>query len=349
MIKIKSNGDRTRFSTDGINPNFIKKIALENDINYSSYNEAIKKSDIKIGFEFEFYLNKDINMEKLISSILSFGKPLVYCPKEYNTQDKELDVWTMERDGTLINPLKNGFEIVSPKLDLYEAPFIMKRMLHIIREYGNTDKTCGLHFHISSESQNIKDINPSKLMLFLDERKTLEHWKDRTGTNKEIMDIFKETRISDFNKDFKNLSRFYTIVSRSTYGISNHLEVRAMGGANYEFKEKEIMKDFKEFIETYYIACNPLVENEKHIELTDKFLANSKLKRSIDFNDVLKEAKSIVDFDSLNIFDKKDFLETAIFNLEDKLEFVPIKKLLKDVDRYIQEEEENALPNQLDL
>lgn len=230
-MRIIKEDERTRFIPEGINEKFIQGMVKTENIQYSRYDKEIANSNIKIGLEFEFYLNKDVGIEKLVSSITSFGKQLLYCPKEYNIQDKELDVWTIERDGTLVNPLKNGFEVVSPKLSLEEAPFYIKKLLQIIRNYGSTDKTCGLHFHISSENKTIKDINPSKLMLFLDEKKTLEHWKDRSGTNREIMDIFKQTKLSDFNKDFINLSRFYTIVSRSRYKINNHLEVRAMASS----------------------------------------------------------------------------------------------------------------------
>lgn len=89
-----------------------------------------------------------------------------------------------------------------------------------------------------------------------------------------------------------------------------------------------------------------MIENEKHKELVDNFLQTCQMKRSINFNDVLKEAQnvlaetqSLTDLDSLDSFDKRDILETAIFNLEDKLEFVPIKNLLKEVDKYIEDDE----------
>lgn len=345
-IEISRTDGRTRFIPKNVNKNFINNLIKNDEISYNKYDNEIKQSDIKIGLEFEFYLNKDTNIEKLFSSILSFGKELVFLPEEYNTQDKDLSSWTIERDGTLMSPISKGYEIVSPKLDLHEVPFYMKKLLHIIREYGYTDKTCGLHFHISSENKNIQNIDPSKLMLFLEEKDTLSLWKYRTDTNREISDIFKKATLEDFNKNFKNISRFHSIVSRSTYGIQNHLEVRAIGGKDYEYKLTHIMKDFKEVVESFYVACNPLKENEKYIDLRNHFLKTCERRKSINFEDLLRKAKETcesnsITFDRLNPHDRRDMIETAIYNFEDNGEFVPIKTLLKELDVFI-EKENNA-------
>lgn len=231
-----------------------------------------------------------------------------------------------------------GLEIVSPKLNLIEAPFYIKSLLQIIKQYGHTDKTCAFHFHISSINEKIQDINPAKLMLFLDSNKTLETWKYRSEFNKEILDIFNQSTIDDFNNNFKEISRFYTVVSRSRYGIRNHLEVRAIGGNNYEFKEELIINDFKSFVESYFIACSPEIEKNKFIELSSEFENRGGKKNPIAFKDLLNHAKELVDFENLNVYDKRDMLETAIYNFEDKNYFVPTKALLKEIYDFFENE-----------
>lgn len=339
-IEIIKTEDRTRFIPKNEGNAYLRKLAIVEDINYNKYNNEIKKSDIKIGFEFEFYLNNDSCMSKMIGSLISLGKEVMYCPEEYNIQDKPLDVWTIERDRSLTPITKNGFEIVSPKLDLFQAPLFLKMALAVIRQYGFTDDTCGLHFHISSENEKMQTLTPSKLMLFLDENKTLEYWKDRSDFNRDLMDIFKKTKLLDFDKNFDKLSRFYTVVSRSRYKIQNHLEVRAIGGKNYEKKEEQILKDFSEFVQSYYIACSPNVEKEKYKELKDKFSMDD-LAKPINFKDVVVEAKKTnPNFNKLQVTDKKDILEDVIYKLEDGKKLVPIKKLLVELEDYVIKEME---------
>jgi len=336
-INLIRNDERTRFIPINPNTSFIERMIKESEIDYGEFNELIKNSNIKIGLEFEFYLNKEQNPEKLFSSILAYGKELVFCPTEYNTKNKDLNAWTIERDGTLMNPLKNGFEIVSPVLDTNSAPFFLKNILKIIRMYGHTDYTCGLHFHISSTNENLNHFDASKLMLLLDKNNVLSHWKNRSGTNKEIIDVFNKTKWGEFNKEFKNISRTYTIVPRSEYGIKNHLEVRAMGGEKYEFKEKEILEDFKKFVNLYAASCNPTLMHEQYHTLASNFISNSiNNKKAITLENLVEEAcKLNKDFDSLSKRDKIEFLEVALFNLEDALEFVPTKKLLLEIEDYV--------------
>lgn len=83
MIEIEKKEDRTIFKAEKENLDFVKKLIKEEDLEYGKYNDLIKTNDINIGLEFEFYLNKDTNMEKLFSSLLSYGTDLMYCPTEF--------------------------------------------------------------------------------------------------------------------------------------------------------------------------------------------------------------------------------------------------------------------------
>lgn len=352
-IKIIKNGNRTSFIPIDPNLKSLKKMYKEEDIHYGKYNNDIKKADIKIGLEFEFYPETKTGLNNIISALSSFGKEVVFCPDEFNIQDKELNVWHIEKDRTLESPVRSGYEIVSPKIGLEEAPFYIKNVLNIIREYGYTDDTCGFHFHISSDNEELKNLKPSKLMLFLDENKTLEAWKNRTEFNKDLMDIFKQTNLNDFDANFNKISRFYTLVSRSRYNIANHMEVRAMGGSNYEKKEDLILKDFNEFVQSYYIGCHPSIENEKYNSLKEEFNRNNEsLVSPVTLVEVIDEAKKkYVDFDEMTPFEQEVIVERQIFDFEESKRFVPIKELLNETKEYINKKilEEEAMYMDNDL
>ena len=335
-FELSKVGNRLSFKPLNVETEFLNKLYDKENIDYGKYNQNINNSKIKIGLEFEFYSNEETKMSDIISAIASFGKEVVYCPEDFNIQDKDINVWHIEKDRTLKTSPNNGYEIVSPKIDLHEAPFLIKSILSIIKEYGYTDNTCGFHFHISSESNELQKIKPSKLMLFLDENKTLETWKNRTEFNKDLMDIFKQTRLKDFDANFDKISRFYTLVSRSRYKIANHIEVRAMGGEDYEKKSNQILKDFKEFVQSYYIGCNPNIENDKYMELKQEFNKNSEFNKTVTLADVIKESKKkYKDFDELSAFEQEVIIEMQIFEFEDSNLFVPIKVLLDKSKDYI--------------
>lgn len=342
-FKIERLGSQTIFipPKDEEATAFVNKCIDKHNIDYGAYNKEIQDSEIKIGLEFEFYLKDETQMSDIIASLATFGKPIMYCPEDYNIANKRLDVWTIEKDRTLAAPEKRGFEVVSPKIDLKEAPLYIKTALNMIKEFGLTNNDCGLHFHISSEKESMKDIQPSKFMLFLDNSRTLEQWKYRTELNKEMMDIFKKTKLEDFDKNFKNTSRMYSLVSRSRYELSNHLEIRAIGGEDYQFKTNDILRDFKETVNAYYIACNPQVEKSKHKMLIDDFKRNHKVGRAITFDDLIEHINKTQDFNSLNLFEREMELENAIYHFEDKKEsIVPIKTLLKEIVNHIKIEDE---------
>ena len=312
-------------------------------------NDVLEKhKDINIGFEFEFNVLNG-QTEPLLRTLGDSIHKISFCPEDYNIQDKNLNVWTMERDGTLVNPTKNGFEIVSPKLPLVEAMYHLENTLNIIQEYGETNNACGLHFHISSESEKKKDFDVVKLMLLLKEKEVFSEWKNRSDCNIELEDIFNKTSPDEFKKGFPELSRFYSVIGRHKYKIPNHLEVRAMGGEGYEFKASEIKKDFIDFIDAYVSSCDKTKDLEKYQSLKEKFISENEnsFKKPIELSDVIRHARNKIDIDSLNETDYREILESSIFEIEDKKEtLVPIRNLLNELEEHIQEvfcEEENNL------
>lgn len=337
-LKHNLGEETTRFEFTNYNNPIFRNAKKNQELHIS---KAIDKAEIKIGLEFEFYIKEDKKLEDFIFSLGNFVEVLDFKPKEYNTQDKDLNAWTIERDGTL-SPIREGFELVSPKLDLIESKYIINSVLNLLQRYAITDESCGMHFHISSESKMLEKLDATKLMLFLDNKDTLKKWENRSSCNIELMDLFKKTKMSVFSKNFDNLSRFYTIASRRNYGIQNHLEVRSIGGKDYQHKEDLILKDFESFVDAYYIGCNPLYEHELYKELMKDFLEEHQheLKDAVNLEDIIESAKHLanennLDYENLNNLDLKELLETVVFNTEDLREkLVPVRPLLEEIEDY---------------
>lgn len=345
-IKIIQNNNRTFLTPLNYNDSFINKMIDKTNFN-SKYKDEILSSDIKVGLEFEFYLKDENKLSSVFSALLSYGKQVMYCPIEHNIKDKPDNVWTIERDRTLTSDIKLGYEVVSPKMSVKEGMFYLKDFLTIINQYGITNDDCGLHFHISTDEPNMRNMDASKLFLFLSENKTLESWKPRENYNRSVQNLFNSVSLDDFNENYREISRFHNIAPRHTEddkrkNRTNHIEIRGPGGEGYERKSAQIIKDFEETITAYYIACNEDLEQEKHNILKNEFNSKEIQSTSLTFNEILEEAKMIEGFDNLSKHEKRDTLEILIYNYEDEGRFVPIRRLLKEVDEYVKFDLKNS-------
>jgi len=335
-MQIESGGkNRTVFKTDHLEEYVIEQMRKS----ILSVNKDIDEGDIYVGFEFEFYLNEGRNISDMIKNISVFANKIVFCPNECNTGDKDFEAWTIERDASLIHPFKDGFEIVSPKLKLSESIFNLISIIKLISVYGHTDENCSLHFHISSENSKLKELDPVKLMLFINNTENLSSWKERKMMSLDLSKIFKSCYPKEFKENFSKLPRYYNISPRNDFNTENHLEVRAIGGESYELKQKEILLDYIEFVKNYYAACNPDEDNELYKVLLKNFYEENKesFKSKINFDDILNETKKTIEnFDKLDRNNIKMHLFETILEKADKNDRLIVPSdLEKDLTKWI--------------
>lgn len=324
-MNIRFEDQRTYFKNDTHDwQKYIKKFTHDK--------QEINNADIKIGFEFEFFTSRDFNIEEIIKNMMVFCNEVAYCPSEFNIQNKDTNIWTIERDGSIDTPTRNGLEIVSPKLNLEDSVYYLKNILRMVRLFGETSNNCGLHFHISSGDNRFKSFDPVKMMLFLDDRKGIELWKDRTTLNKDLMNVFKNTKFNVFKENFNNqtLDRFYTIASKIDKKNPNHIEVRYLGGENYQYKEELLVKEFTCFLNDFYAAIDPLYEYEKYINLAENFIENNEniLQNALSLKDLVNLARTNDLFYSGNKMDIEQLMTELVYTkLDENTQLVPVNTL----------------------
>ena len=114
----------------------------------------------KIGFEFEFFANQDINKAKEdLSRVLS---------KKIRIEDKAHSDFAPTGDVFKLEPDNSGgsgmIELVTGSLPFPEAKLIMAKTLKWIKENGSTNDRCSIHVNISFNTEKLgPDVNMSGL------------------------------------------------------------------------------------------------------------------------------------------------------------------------------------------
>jgi len=238
------------------------------------------KSDIKVGIELEFFIpveNKSINenMDKLNEKVehllggLSFFNDKIEVIHDSYELDKDLSTSYLEKDSTLNSSFGEGFEFVSPKMDLKDVPFFLKTASEAINDIGYASEDCGLHFHISSDK--LKDVDMAKLMTFLHSNDGLfDEYIDRNSYAKSLERVFLNSKIENFNEDIKEQTKQFDLV----YLDNNHIELRIFGGADIYENTNEILGKLDTFLDIYRVACTPELENDLYKQLVQENLEN---------------------------------------------------------------------------
>jgi len=253
-----------------INNSFLKSIKKETSNPFSS---NVLRSSINIGIEFEFYIPKtgDTINEKIdylndsIDNFIhqtSFYNEDVIIIEDSFEDNKNTDYAYLEKDSTLNNSFGEGFEFVSPKMKLNDVPFYFKSTSEIINGIGYSDYSCGVHFHISSET--LQNVDMAKLLTFLhNEENLFEGYIDRNEYTKSLERVFLNSNIDTFNYDVRSQSKRYDIV----FLENNHIELRVFGGDNVYQDADNILNKLNTFLSLYRISCIPEMEKDLYKEM----------------------------------------------------------------------------------
>jgi hypothetical protein len=333
-----------------LNRDFLEKQISNNLFSVSS---GVKEVGVKIGLEFEFYLNGsdgncDENLDLLLKNCLStFVNELMYIPTGCE-KNKHKDVWYLEQDDSLKGDF--GFELVSPLLDIESAKFHIEQVSDIINYLGYTTDDCGLHIHVSSGGGDL-DIN--KLILFENDAKIFNQWERRGNYNKNIFDYFKITEPEVFRDNFKDLGRNYNYIQRfdGNCESGNHVELRCFGGDGYQDKSSEVLRNLSDFIDKAFIpACSAEMACDVYDRLMQEHIREFGLGfiKPIGFMDIKSEVDEFISKDELST--RKD-VEDFIFGeklpvLENSNRLVPIYKIYNELAGYLDNEENQNIFNQ---
>jgi len=323
-----------------LNRDFLQKQIKDNLLDIS---DVAKAADVKIGLEFEFYLNNkdssgDENLDRLLKIGLStFVDELMYIPVGCEKK-KHKDVWYLEQDDSLSGEF--GFELVSPLLDLESGKFYIEQVSDIINYLGYTTDECGLHIHISSSK--LDDIDINKLILLENEAKILSNWEQRGNYNKNIFNYFKVTEPDVFKSVFKDLGRNYNYIQRfdGNCESGNHVELRCFGGEGYQDRSNKILENLTDFVDGAFISsCSAEIGCEHYNELLMRHLNEFGygFVKPVSFLDIKDSVDSFLAENSMATrVDTEDFIFGELLpELENNNQVVPIYGIYKDFDVYL--------------
>jgi hypothetical protein len=285
----------------------------------------------KVGFEFEFFANEDIQEAKT-SIANTLNKKIRIEDKAHSDFTPTDEVFKMEPD----NSGGTGMiELVTGPLPFVEAKIIMAKTLKWIQENGSTNDRCSIHVNLAFDGKklgpvtNMTKLDIGKFVLNFDEDKVYEAFPNRKDSvyAKSIKFIVPLSGMTQSSPG-KNMWQNYMFVNEKYYGINftkipkGYIEFRYLGGKDYEKKYNTILSMTEHFLLSLYeTLTNPTYDEEdmkkldvvleKHQDVIQSYKTYQKFKEK--FPDVrlmidLKTADQIVELYYPRIRDR-------IFNL----------------------------------
>ena len=272
----------------------------------------------KVGFEFEFFANEDIQEAKTsIANTLN---------KKIRIEDKAHSDFTPTDEVFKLEPDNSGgtgmIELVTGPLPFVEAKIIMAKTLKWIQENGSTNDRCSIHINLAFDGKklgpvtNMSKLDIGKFVLNFDEDKVYEAFPNRKDSvyAKSIKFIVPLSGMTQ-NSPGKNMWQNYMFVNEKYYGINftkipkGYIEFRYLGGKDYEKKYNTILSMTEHFLLSLYeTLTNPTYSEEdmkkldavleKHQDVIQSYKTYQKFKEK--FPDVrlmidLKTADQIVE------------------------------------------------------
>ena len=216
-----------------------------------------------IGFEFEFFSNKKFpTVAAEMSSLL--GKRVVPAYKMNSKGEKipgaHTDVNVDYNNYKLEHDFSGGIammELVTGPTPFFEAKIILAKVLNWIKQNGKTTDRTGIHINISfnrfttpNNNVDISALDVLKLVLTFDEDYIYERFPERrNNVFARSIDYVIPNNIFSFDYNIKTINRSsFSVPSEKYFGFNfsklanGYLEMRYLGGKNYEDKIVEILE-----------------------------------------------------------------------------------------------------------
>lgn len=257
------------------------------------------------GCEFEFILNSKEDEVKLHDELKELKDGV--CVKQSSTKstiesDEKYECIHFKAEPSLESTL--GREITIPKCTSEELYDYIDKISVLIPKYGYTNETCGFHVHMSSDDE---ELNFCLFVLIADKNGLLKKWGSRNKYCLNLIDIFQVLNFKDVLYFKNSKGRVWNLLHRG----KSWIEVRTMGGTDYETKQDEIKEDIKQFIDVYTQSYDKVM-NEDYLLLlkkhTDRMEAMDE-KVVIDYLTAFPEIKGFLDIEKVAEFFNGDDLK----------------------------------------
>lgn len=252
----------------------------------------------KIGFEFEFMssFSRDEIAEKIGEDL---GKQVKVFRRYHSKFSPTRDIFKLEPDFS--GGLKM-VELITGPMDYFEAIPVLIRILKWIDENGYTNERCALQFGLSFDRNKYPaliefgNLNPLKFVLGFDEEYVWKRFPERRGSlyAKSIKRITPANKFIRRNNNILGDRNAYTVYTEKNMGINltkledGYMEVRYMGGTDYQKKYKEI-KEVIDYVITHTFSSildNDTL-NQKETEILSELISK-----------IYKETETFIDAES---------------------------------------------------
>ena len=239
----------------------------------------------KIGFEFEFFSNENLDLTKdSLSQALN---------KKIRREEKAHSDFTPTEETFKLEPDNSGgtgmIELVTGPLPFVEAKLVMAKTLKWVRENGSTNERCSIHINIAFDGKklgpitNMSKLDIGKFVLNFDENKVYEAFPNRKDSvyAKSIKFIVPLSGMTQPSPE-KNLWKNYMFVKEKYYGINfgkvpkGYIEFRYLGGKDYENRYSTILSLTEHFITSLYETLVNPQYSESDLKVLDKILEKHK-------------------------------------------------------------------------
>jgi len=265
--------------------------------------EFLSKNEILnsalIGFEFEFFSRKK-NFSMVAAELSALlGKNVApgykTNPKGEKVPGSHTDVPVDYNNYKLEHDFSGGasmIELVTGPTPFFEAKIVMAKVLNWIKENGKTNDRSGIHINISfdkfktpNKNIDISALDVLKLILSFDEDYIFSKFPNRSGNvfARSIDYVFPNNLFS-FDDNIKTINRSsFSVPEEKYFGFNfaklakGYLEMRYLGGKNYEDNIKAILECMDYAVFTIYdCLLNPKYTEENVSRLRTRLVEHKK-------------------------------------------------------------------------
>lgn len=273
----------------------------------------------KVGIEFELYTEKSVTVTAkelgrvLNKKVIVPKVTVAFNKEEKGTYHSELEptatVFKLEKD---FSGGKDMMELITGPMPYEEARIVIIKTLEWIKSNGWTDKKCAIHLNVSfnpfllKTKNEISHLDPLKLILSYDENYIYDRFPERKHSvyarsiNQVIpinKFVFQSTAADVDSTNFKVPDEKYYGIN-FTKRVKNYLEIRYLGGKDYEFKTAKILEILDYSILKIYEALQTPGLNTREIEKLKTIVVNMR-KVAESFS---SPERFFVDFPKINVF-----------------------------------------------
>ena len=226
-------------------------------------------SSSKVGIEFEFFTElRDKELSREISKLL--GKKVIIPVTIVGLDDKDKGTYhsDIEPTSTLFklekdfSGGKDMFELITGPLAYEESRIIIIKMLQWIKSNGWTTEKCAIHLNVSFNEFKTKlryslmNLNVLKFILGFDEEFIYSRFPERRDNvyAKSIYNFYPISRFIFYENPDSIDRNDYIVPHEKYFGVNftklpkDYLELRYLGGADYETKTYRILEILDYFV-----------------------------------------------------------------------------------------------------